>query len=161
MDVGLQSFVTFLSILWFFVYWILGGVFFAVMAILRLGRVRKVRFSCLFSILAAVCAVGASYYGVYTAKSAILSCAVNATSNVQKKVAIIGCGFSGIMEAFLLGALVLTLGGFVIMAISRSKAKPWIILDQEEQEAHDASVLDEQINVSDAVEGSGNKSKFF
>lgn len=161
MDVGLQSFVTFLSILWFFVYWILGGVFFAVMAILRLGRVRKVRFSCLFSILAAVCAVGAAYIGVYTAKSSILSCTLSATSNVQKKVAIIGCGFSGIMGSFLLGALVLTLIGFLIMAISKSKARPWIILDQEEREAHDASILEEQISVSDASEISGGKSKFF
>lgn len=160
MDVGLQSMIVFLTILWFFLYWILGGVFFAVMAILRLGRIRKVRFSCLFTILAAFCAYGASYAGVSTAKSAILSCVVDATSTMQKKVAIIGCGFSGIMSMFLFGALVLTLLGFLIMAISKSKAKPWIILDQEEREAREAQV-GEQGSVSDAAVVPGNKSKFF
>ncbi|OGL61698.1 hypothetical protein A3C09_03470 [Candidatus Uhrbacteria bacterium RIFCSPHIGHO2_02_FULL_47_44] len=161
MDVGLQSFITFLSILWFFVYWILGGVFFAVMAILRLGRVRKVRFSCLFTIFAAACAFGAAYFGVQSAESAIRSCVVEATSNVQQKVAVIGCGFGGIMGAFFVGALALTLIGFIIMAISKSKAKPWIILDQDEREAHEASVLEEQVSVSDASGVPGNKSKFF
>jgi hypothetical protein len=134
MDVGLQSFVTFLSILWFFIYWVLGGVFFAVMAILRLGRVRKVRFSCLFTILAGASAIGAAYFGVRSAESAIKTCVVEAASKLQTKVAIIGCGFSGIMGVFLIGALVLTVGGFLIMMISKSKAKPWIIFDMEEQE---------------------------
>jgi len=161
MDVGLQSFVIFLSILWFFVYWILGGVFFAVMAILRLGRVRKVRFSCLFTFLALACAIGAAYFGVSSAQAALRTCVVSGTSAVQTKVAFIGCGFNGIMGAFFIGVLVLVMIGFFIMAISKSKAKPWIILDQEEREAHEASTIDEQINVSDASAVPGNKSKFF
>lgn len=159
MDVGLQSFVLFLSILWFFVYWVLGGVFFAVMAILRLGRVRKVRFSCLFTILAGICAVGSSYFGVHYATSAIRSCTMNATSGAQAKIAIIGCGFSGIMGAFLAGTVVLTLGGFFIMSISRSKAKPWIILDQEDREENENG--QEQTSVSDASDTTMSKSKFF
>lgn len=161
MDIGLQSFVIFLSILWFFIYWILGGVFFAVMAILRLGRVRKVRFSCLFTILALTCAISAAYFGVKTAEPALRVCVASTTSAVQTKVAFIGCGFNGIMGAFALGVLVLTLVGFLIMAISKSKAKPWIILDHEEQEAHDASLEEELVNVSDASGAPGNKSKFF
>lgn len=161
MNASLESFTLFLSILWFFVYWILGGVFFAVMAILRLGRVRKVRFSCLFTVLAALCATSAAYFGVQFAETAIRSCTVSATTSVQTKVAIIGCGFGSIMGAFFLGVLMLTIFGFLIMTISKSKAKPWIILDQEEREAHDASVHAEQVNVSDASGVPGKKSKFF
>jgi hypothetical protein len=160
MDVGLQSFIIFLSILWFFVYWILGGVFFAVMAILRLGRVRKVRFSCLFTILALACAIGAAYFGVKTAEPALRTCVASTTSAIQTKVAFIGCGFNGIMGAFLFGTLVLTFVGFLIMAISKSKAKPWIILDNEEQEVNDVSTED-QTSVSNASVMPGNKSKFF
>ncbi len=161
MDAGLQSFIVFLAILWFFVYWILGGVFFAVMAVLRLGRLRKVRFSCLFTVVAAGSAVGAAYFGVQSAKFEIQSCAVRALSAVQTKVAIIGCGFAGIMEAFLVGAFVLMVFGFFIMSISKSKAKPWIILDNDEQEPHDVDVLDEHVSVSDASVVPGQKSKFF
>jgi hypothetical protein len=160
MDVGLQSFIIFLSILWFFVYWILGGVFFAVMAILRLGRVRKVRFSCLFTILALACAIGAAYFGVKTAEPALRTCVASTTSAIQTKVAFIGCGFNGIMGAFLFGTLILTFVGFLIMAISKSKAKPWIILDNEEQEVNDVSTED-QTSVSNASVMPGNKSKFF
>jgi hypothetical protein len=160
MDVGLQSFIIFLSILWFFVYWIFGGVFFAVMAILRLGRVRKVRFSCLFTILALACAIGAAYFGVKTAEPALRTCVASTTSAIQTKVAFIGCGFNGIMGAFLFGTLVLTFVGFLIMAISKSKAKPWIILDNEEQEVNDVSTED-QTSVSNASVMPGNKSKFF
>lgn len=158
MDVGLQSFIIFLAILWFFVYWILGGVFFAVMAILRLGRVRKVRFSCLFTILAMICATGASYYGVHSAEPLIRTCVVEAASKIQTKVAIIGCGFSGIMGAFLAGAFALTLGGFLIMAISKSKAKPWIVLDSDEQDEQDEA--DKKEGEENGI-GSVRKSKFF
>lgn len=155
MDAGLQSFITFLTILWFFVYWILGGVFFAVMALLRLGRVRKVRFSCLFTFLAAGCAFGSSYFGVHYAKTAIQSCLVDSVSKAQTKIAIIGCGFGGIMGAFLIGTIILTLGGFLIMSISKSKAKPWIILDEEEPTEGDKRKEDA------LVQELGRRSKFF
>lgn len=141
MDVGLQSFVVFLSILWFFVYWILGGVFFAVMAILRLGRVRKVRFSCLFSLLAAFCAVGAAYGGVQYAATSIRTCVVEATQGIQIKVAVIGCGFSGIMGAFVVGVVILLFGGFIILSLSKSKTRPWIVLDQEGEEEEETDKI--------------------
>jgi hypothetical protein len=64
------------------------------------------------------------------------------------------------MGAFLFGTLVLTFVGFLIMAISKSKAKPWIILDNEEQEVNDVSTED-QTSVSNASVMPGNKSKFF
>ena len=60
------------------------------------------------------------------------------------------------MEGFVLGALALTLGGFLIMAISKSKAKPWIILDQEEQEEADVKKEEERLE-----EVLGQRSKFF
>lgn len=100
--------------------------------------------------------MGASYYGVHYAEPMIRSCVVEATSKIQTKVAIIGCGFSGIMTAFFVGALVLTLGGFLIMAISRSKAKPWIIFDSEEQDEADKIKEEEKNQI-----GSVRKSKFF
>ena len=64
MDPQLISLVILLSIFWFLAYWVLGGVFFAVITILRLGKIRMVRFSCLFTILALLLGVSASYFGI-------------------------------------------------------------------------------------------------
>jgi len=135
MDISFSSFSAFLAILWFLVYWILGGVFFAVITILRLGRIHKVRFSCLFSILAFVCGFGASVIGLSYSHNAVDTCLMEATSRAESVTAIFGCGFAGVFGAFLLGAAVLTLGGFIIMALSKSHTKPWLVLKDEEEEA--------------------------
>ncbi len=147
MDAGISSFIVFLSIIWFLFYWVLGGVFFAVIAILRLGRVRKVRFSCLFTFYSIFCATAASYIGVHAAEAAIRVCTLDATSRAKTVLAVIGCGFGEIMGSFLIGIVVLLLGGFILMSLSKSKAKPWFLLHQAdeheeaEQEEADARVI--------------------
>ncbi len=143
-----DSFFIFLSILWFLIYWILGGVFFAVLTLLRLGRVRKARFSCLFSLLALGCGIGASYWGLQTGRSSIEACVASAESRIEMITAVFGCGFAGVFGAFLLGAAVLVLGGFVLMLLSKSKSKPWIILEEPDE-------------VEDEESTHENASKFF
>ena len=152
MDFSFVSFATFLSILWFFVYWILGGVFFAVIAILRLGRVRKVRFSCLFSLWALVVAVLTAFKGLEYSEESISTCMVGAQTKAESVTAIFGCGAAGVFGSFLLGALTLTVGGFLIFAASRSKSKPWFVLESQGEEG---VVFD-----ADSQEGD-KKSKFF
>lgn len=132
MDAQLLSFVILLSLIWFLLYWVLGGVFFSVIAIARLGRVRKLRFSCLFSLLSLVLGVGAAYIGIAMSETAVSECLDEAVGNTERVVALFGCGFASILGTFLLGAFVLTVGGFLIMMISRSKAKPWIVLEPEQ-----------------------------
>ena len=130
----LYLFTALLGFLWFIVYWIFGGVFFAVMAILRLGRVRKVRFSCLFSLLALVVGVASAFLGVSFGQSSIRDCLVEAGNKAEAITAIFGCGFAGIFGVFLLGAAVIVLGGFVLMSISTSKTKPWIIFEEDDEQ---------------------------
>ena len=132
MDAELTSFLIILSILWFVVYWVLGGVFFAIVTMMRLGRLRKVRFSCLFTILSFFVGVGVAYSGMKGSQEAVKNCLGQALTNAEKMVAVLGCGATSIFGMFLLGALVLTVGGFLIMAISKSKSQPWIVLDHEE-----------------------------
>lgn len=135
MDPQLTSLVILLSIFWFLVYWVLGGVFFALIAIMRLGRIRMVRFSCLFTLLALLMGASASYVGVERSQTDVLSCLLNAQTKAETVMAVFGCGFASIFGIFLVGAAVLTLGGFLIMAISKSKTKPWIILEEPQEEA--------------------------
>lgn len=150
MDFSFNSFATFLSIVWFLVYWILGGVFFAVVAILQLGRVRKVRFSCLFTLWALAVAVAAAFKGLEYSEREITACLGTVSSKAETVTAVFGCGATGVFGAFLLGALALTVGGLLIFAISRSKTKPWIILEQEETKDTEGSEVREE-----------NRSKFF
>ena len=131
MEFHLTSFVIFLSLLWFLIYWVLGGVFFALITIMRLGRLRKVRFSCLFTLLALATGIGSAYHGLRYSELAVKECLADATNKAETVTAIFGCGFAGVFGAFLLGAAVLTLGGFLIMVISRSKSKPWIDFNPE------------------------------
>ncbi|MBI4256887.1 hypothetical protein HY626_02420 [Candidatus Uhrbacteria bacterium] len=132
MDAELTSMFIVLSILWFLIYWVLGGVFFAVVTMVRLGRLRKVRFSCLFTILSLVVGVGVAYSGIKGSQEAVNGCLAEAVTNAQKMIAVFGCGAASIFGMFLLGALLLTIGGFLIMAISKSKSQPWIVLDHDE-----------------------------
>ncbi len=136
-SISFVSFTLFLGFLWFLFYWILGGVLFALVAILRLGRVRKVRFSCLFSFWSLLCGAGAAWGGVKLAQDSITSCYLLAQTKAEVLTAFFGCGFAGVFGAFLLGAAVLTLGGFLIMEISKNKNAPWITLEDHSDEGED------------------------
>jgi hypothetical protein len=113
-----------LAFFWFLIYWVLGGVAFALLLILRLGRVRKVRFSCLFTLLAIVAAIGAAKLGVSYSQEAVMVCLAQATNRAQVVTAIFGCGFVGVVGCFALGACVLILGGLLLMFICRRQRPP-------------------------------------
>jgi len=133
MGIELATFTGILALLWFLVYWILGGVFFSLMTALQLGRIRKVRFSCIFSILAFLCGFGAAYIGMILSSSSVNTCLAQSTNKAEVITSVFGCGFAGIFGSFLIGALVLVLGGFAIMSISKSKHRPWIVLEHPEE----------------------------
>ena len=135
MDPQLLSFLILLSFVWFLFYWLLGGVLFAVIAIARLGRVRKVRFSCLFSLWSLFLGIAAAVGGMYLAQDAVQQCMDDAQTRMELAAAVFGCGFVGVLGAFLLGAVLLVIGGFIVMSLSKSKAKPWFELEQQEQVA--------------------------
>ncbi|MBU0531177.1 MAG: hypothetical protein ABIG32_02085 [Candidatus Uhrbacteria bacterium] len=126
MDGGdLQVFTVLLSVLWFIFYWVFGGVFFTVIAVLRLGRIKKIRFSCLYTILAALAGYGAAKLGIYWAGDSINQCLAQANGVQEQFIAIFACGIVGIFTAMMIGAVALMLGGFLVMAISKTHEKRW------------------------------------
>ncbi len=125
-----------LSIISFFAYWVLGGVFFSLVALLRLGRVRKVRFSCLFSLLALASGIGSSLIGVRYAQGSLTACLLDSTNDAEQIVALVGCGSVAILGTLLIGAAVVVLGGFLIMYLSRTDSEPWIRLDEPTDDEH-------------------------
>ncbi|HLD18235.1 MAG TPA: hypothetical protein VJB99_04185 [Patescibacteria group bacterium] len=119
-----SSFTILLSLFWFLFYWIFGGVFFAFVAILRLARMRKVRFSCLFSVLSVVCAVGAAVTGARWAGPSLDLCA--SAEGIAEFPFLLACGFAGVLSAMLLWTGILLLGGFFFFEISRRKDRSWL-----------------------------------
>lgn len=130
-DLGLLAWL--LALIWFLAYWVLGGVFFAVMAVLRFGSVRKVRFSCLFTILALGSAAGAAWGGLVMAADAVNACLLTSETKAEAVTAIFGCGFVGIFSAFGLGLAVIIGVGSLLLKISTTKTKPWINLEEQDE----------------------------
>ena len=141
MDPTFYPFLVTLAFFWFLLYWILGGVFFALITILRLGRIRKVRFSCLFTLLAAMCASVVAYLGLNSAHDSVQTCLLEASNKVEIITSVFGCGFAGVLGMFLLGAVVVIIVGFFFMAISKNKSKPWIELDLHSLEEESEVVI--------------------
>lgn len=63
-----------LALAWFILYWILGGILFAVVALTRLLRIKKAQFSCLFTFASAAAAYGAATTGLMMAPPSVIRC---------------------------------------------------------------------------------------
>jgi len=111
---------------WFFLYWVIGGVFFACVALLKLKKIHKVRFSCLFTFVSAACAWGAAWLGIFLARDEITECApaYSLTKKMSEKV--FTCGLSEFIFSALIGLVVLVVIGFGLLKLSSRKDQAWL-----------------------------------
>lgn len=107
-------------------YWLFGGVLFALVALLRLKRIRKLRFSCLFSLASAGCAAGAAMTGLSWAQKDLSACTIKAGSFTRALASQAVCGWEGIVLAAAAWGAILLVLGVVFMALSRSGDPSWI-----------------------------------
>ncbi len=114
-------------------------------AMLRLGRIKKIRFSCLYTLLSAIVGYAASWTGVYWSEDAINTCLAEANGMSEQFAAVFACGIIGIFSAMLVWAAVLMLGGFIMMAITKTNEKAWFEKTDEEVEAERLSDEDETL----------------
>lgn len=126
-SVPAESFTMLLAGAWFVVFWILGGVLFAAVATMHFLKLKKTRFSCLFSLASAAAAYGAAVTGIVVGKENIQDCLI-VTSNYSffRNIApaFLGCGAK---EIFLSGAawfVLLMLASLLLMLLSRRETKP-------------------------------------
>jgi hypothetical protein len=115
-----------LAAVWFLFYWVIGGVFFACVALLRLIRIRKVRFSCLFSLSAAACAYAAARASVLWMERSALGCPEIEPRGAELFLKIFSCGFFQLALSALAGLLVLVTVGFLLLRLSSWKEKNWL-----------------------------------
>lgn len=124
MNAELGTLLVSLTVLWFLVYWIFGGVVFAIISLVRPGKMKRVRFSCLYSIFSAFIAYAAAKLGIIWASEATGGLPPSG-SLAEAFVVMGGLGFVGILLGLIAGFIVLFIGGWIIMLISRSKERSW------------------------------------
>ena len=110
-------YVVLVAIIWFLFYWIVGGAFFAVVAVFRLGSFKKAQFSCLYTLVAAGLAAVSAYLGVRSGGEEALYC-LNHVSQYDGFIAFFGCAIVPLMLSFIAGAAVMLTIGFAIFLLS-------------------------------------------
>ncbi len=115
---------------WFPIYWIFGGVFFATVTFLKVIKLRKVRFSCLFTLSSLATAFAASYLGMRIGAGEINVCLESASGFLDRISAIIGCGILSLFLSGAIGFIVLIGIGLIILVISRAANQSWIDSDE-------------------------------
>ena len=125
MNPDIQVLFVFFAIFTFLFYWIFGGVFFAMLTILRLGRIHKARFSCLFTVTSIGCAVGAVFTARQWAGEAVALCVKQSQTAAQIFFASTACGFFSFLAAFLVWIGVLVILGLIFMSLSKTNEQTW------------------------------------
>lgn len=105
-----------LALAWFIVFWVAGGVLFAVVALTRFLKIKKAQFSCLFSLASAAAAYGAAATGLMIGQPKVIRCLGGADQPFEIIKAVFGCGAR---EVFLSGgawfALLILLSIFLML----------------------------------------------
>ena len=120
----ISTLILILTLLWFLVYWIFGGVIFSIISLLRPGKMKRVRFSCMYSLLSLLAGYVAARLGTFWATQAT-GAAPTAETVGEAVVVIGGLGFVGILLGLMSGFVISFIGGWIIMAISRSQEASW------------------------------------
>lgn len=122
----MPSLLVLLAVVWSILYWLLGGVLFSIIALLKVGRIRRARFGCLFSSASVGAGVLAAWAGLRLAAPAIAQCPLSEPDRWSRWVEQFACGIIGIVGSFFGGFLLLMLIGFVLLLLSKSTSKSWI-----------------------------------
>lgn len=109
----------------FLIYWIFGGIFFACLALLRLRRLRKARFSCLFSLSSFVIAFGSSWFGFTSLIDKKCFSEVDKINTILKD-SLFFCDFWTIFWLMLGGFFVQIIVGFFLLKISSWQDRSWL-----------------------------------
>jgi hypothetical protein len=124
------GYIFIIALFWFILYWILGGVIFAVISIMSVAKIKRAQFSCLFTLLSMGAAFGAAYFGTSHAEDRIFACLAEEQDVFGQLASVIGCG---ILEQVVSGAFwFIVLIGIGIMAFifSRATNQSWVDSDK-------------------------------
>lgn len=113
----------------FLLYWIIGGVIFATIAVTQVIKLKKTRFSVLFTMLSVVCALAASRTGLFLAQDSVQPCLAEAGDRLERFSAILACGILEITLAGTIWFIALIGFGLLLLLLSRAENQSWIDSD--------------------------------
>jgi len=97
---------------------------FSVISFVRPGKMKRVRFSCLYTIISGIAGYMAARLGIFWAARATGE--IPQAANVGEAAVVIGgLGFVGILLGLIVGFIGTFIAGWVIMLLSRSKEPTW------------------------------------
>lgn len=120
MTLNLALVTVILALLWFVIYWLLGGVIFAVVALSRLIHLKKAQFSCIFVILSGLAAYGAAWMSVMSATRNSRACFTKIDAVYDAIPAMFGCATQETIFSGLLWFIILMTLGIGLMFVSQS-----------------------------------------
>lgn len=120
-----SSFLISLSAFAFLAYWVFGGVVFSVLSLLRPGKLRRVRFSCLYTLFSGASGYGSAYLAWKLLERSAGAMQTTAPLHVTLE-RIGGMGILSIIFAFLIGLCVVFVGGWIIFILSRTHELSWL-----------------------------------
>jgi hypothetical protein len=112
-------------------------------ALLKLIRLRKVRFSCLFSLSAALCAVGAAWVSAVWLDKATVSCQTDRLDQTAFLSECFAAGWLQLIVSAIGGLLVLLLIGLVLLKFSSWKDRNWLTTFAERLELGEPKNIEE------------------
>lgn len=118
-----------LTLLWFVAFWIVGGIIFAVIGLVRFLKLNKNRFSCLFTFFSGVTAFAAAWMGIVTARAGSpRGCAIRESikdPGVTKLLPnLFECSANDVLAAAGLWFIILLAVGIMLMFVSRTPERP-------------------------------------
>ena len=118
-----------LTLFWFVIFWIVGGVIFATIGLVRFLRVNKNRFSCLFTFFSLAAAFGAAWTGIAAARMpgprmCMVKSGVESAPFTEMLPKLFNCSYDELLSAAGLWFLFLLALGIILLLISRTPEKP-------------------------------------
>lgn len=128
---------------WFLLYWILGGVVFSILAIIRVDRIRRARFGCLFSFATLGISLISAWSGILISSQHLIGCEIQTTTSlnllreVETWLQKFSCAIVPLSLTFIGGFFLLFLVGAFFLILSRHQELTWIEPSSEDQDEGD------------------------
>ncbi len=108
-----------LTLLWFVVYWIVAGVIFAIIGLVRFVRINTARFSCLFTLMSFAAAYVAAWTGYAAAARTNARCLAEIDAAYEAIPGLFRCSTTMMVSNAILWFIVLLAVGIALMFVSR------------------------------------------
>jgi hypothetical protein len=112
------------TLLWFVIYWLLAGVLFAIIGLVRFMRINTARFSCLFTLLSFATAYAAAWTGYVATARTNARCLAEIDATYEAIPGLFRCATTIMISNGILWFIVLLAAGIGLMFVSRIPDRP-------------------------------------